>query len=528
MNGYDAPVGIVGAGPVGLTCALRLAVAGIRCIVLESEMSLVPQGSKACLIQGDVVEVLDKVGCGERIGAEGIAWTVARTYVKGTEIEKTVYQTPLGFGPFVNISQYRIEQLLLDRIGSEPGCDVRWSHPVTGLDQDDAGVTVRAGDRTLRFRYLVACDGIRSTVRELTNARWTGKTYGDRFLITDIKADLQVARERHFHYDPPFNPGRQLVMHAQPSGIWRIDWQLPPDADIDDERRTGALDRRIRDVIGDIPYEIKWLSTYRFHQRVVDRFRIGDVFFAGDAAHALPPYGARGMNSGIQDADNLAWKLALVLDGRSDPALLDSYHPERHAAAEENLRVTQATIEFMVPRSRARRIGRRMLLAGVSAARWLRRWVDSGTMAEPFVYRRSPIVDRSTDDPLNGRFAPDRAVIAGGAPTRLRRFFGSRFVLLAVTGDPTGIRDQAGDLPADGPQVDVVVLVTKEVGSSVAGQDADVVTDTEPGSPYRAGRWYLVRPDGHVAAGLPLTRINELPEVVRRSTMTAAVLAGHV
>ena len=367
MNRLDIPpVGIVGAGPVGLSLAARLASLGIPSVLLEADSHLRKQGSKACLIQGDVLEVLDKFGCADQIHAEGITWHIARTYVRDKEIRTTMYPRRIGFGPFVNISQYRVEQTVLTRVEADPLCQVRWSHRVTGIWQDADGVRVQAqtpeGQVGLRFQYVVACDGVRSALRELVGVAWTGYSHADRFLITDIRAQLPLAKERHFHYDPSFNPGRQLVIHPQPNDTWRIDWQLPPDADIESERRTGAFDKRVRAVIGDIPYEIDWLSTYRFHQRVVERFAVGRVFFAGDAAHALPPYGSRGMNSGIQDADNLAWKLALVLDGHADHSLLETYHDERYAAARENLAVTEATIRFMVPPSRSRRWIRAVLL----------------------------------------------------------------------------------------------------------------------------------------------------------------------
>ena len=406
-----APVGIVGAGPVGLACALRLASFGIRSVVLEAEPALRKQGSKACLIQGDVLEILDKFGCADAVDDEGVTWTVARTYVRGKEIVEKVYPRPLGYGPFVNISQYRVQQLVLEELDESPFTEVLWSHRVSDVEQDASGVTVRVETvyrtRHMRFKYLVACDGVRSDLRDLVGVEWTGYTHADRFLITDIRARLPLAAERHFHYDPPFNPGRQLVMHAQPDDMWRIDWQLPSDADIDEEERTGALDRRIRAVIGDVPYEVDWRSTYRFYQRLVEQMRVGRVFFAGDAAHALPPYGARGMNSGIQDADNLAWKLAYVLDGHADESLLDTYHAERHAAARENLGVTEATIRFMVPAGRARRVLRNLLLRVALRAKPLRRYVNSGRMAEPYVYADSPIVDSSRKHPLLGALAPD-------------------------------------------------------------------------------------------------------------------------
>ncbi len=189
----------------------------------------------------------------------------------------------------------------------------------------------------------------------------------------------------------------------------------------------------MRAVIGDIPYEIDWVSTYRFHQRVVDRLRVGRVLFAGDAAHSLPPYGSRGMNSGIQDADNLAWKLAS--SGRQ-PAqeLLDTYHDERYAAAKENLRVTEATIRFMVPPNRLRRWTRAVLLPLSHPFGVARDRVNSGRMAEPYVYDDSPIV-RPAGGTADGRVRAGRAVRVEGEPTRLRRLFGECFPGLFVAED---------------------------------------------------------------------------------------------
>jgi 3-(3-hydroxy-phenyl)propionate hydroxylase len=521
----DDPVGIVGAGPVGLACALRLASFGVPSVVLEAESRLLKQGSKACLIQGDVLEILDKFGCADQVAREGVTWRIARTYVRGKELVKTIYPRPIGYGPFVNISQYRIQQLMLERLARSALAEIRWSHRVAGLEQDAQGVTVRAetpgGDRELRFAYLVACDGIRSTVRDLVGVEWTGYTHGDRFLIMDIRAALPHAHERHFHYDPPFNPGRQLVMHAQPDDMWRIDWQLPPDADIEEERRTGALEKRIRAVIGDVPYEIDWLSTYRFYQRVVEHMRFGRVFFAGDAAHSLPPYGARGMNSGIQDADNLAWKLAYVLDGLADEALLDTYHAERHAAARENLRVTEATIRFMVPPNPVRRWVRNVLLRVAPALRPLRRHVNSGRMAEPYTYAGSPIVAAPGGHPLAGRFAPDVALFVDGSRVRLRRLLGQGFVVLCFVRDVGTATRLVERLDARGCAVPLRVVVVLPVGAEIGDavlHGALVVQDADPGgsAAYRSGdaTWYLVRPDGHIAAARDGAQATSLAELV--------------
>lgn len=510
MTEFDAPVGIVGAGPVGLAAALRLADLGVSSILLEAKPRLLKQGSKACLIQGDVLEILDKCGCAEPIRDEGVTWTIARTYVRDKVIRSVKYPRPPGFGPFVNISQYRIEQVLAEAAEANPRSDLRWGHEVLAVTQDADGVTVRVstadGERELRFGYLVAADGVRSTLRELMNVEWTGYTHQDRFLITDIKAKLPLAKERHFHYDPSFNPGRQLVMHPQPNDIWRIDWQLPPDADIDAERADGRFDQRVRAVIGDIPYEIDWVSTYRFHQRVVARLRIGRVLFAGDAAHSLPPYGSRGMNSGIQDADNLAWKLAFVLAGHADEELLETYHLERYAAAKENLRITEATIRFMVPPNRIRRWTRAVLLGLSHSLGLARKHVNSGHMAEPFVYQDSPIVQAAGDEPLLGTFAPDALVTLGGEPTRLRRLLGRRFVGLCFATSAAraaqlveGARSNEWEAPAE-----LVVVLPGDATTEDLPADVRFVRsgDAEPLAGYgvERGTWWLARPDGHLAA----------------------------
>jgi 3-(3-hydroxy-phenyl)propionate hydroxylase len=532
LNRPDVPVGIVGAGPVGLATAARLASLGIPSVVLEADPELRKQGSKACLIQGDVLEVLDKFGCAEQIQDEGVTWRVARTYVRNKEIRATVYPEPIGFGPFVNVSQYRIEQLLLARVAADPLCEVRWSHRVTGVSQDADSVLVEAdtpdGRVLLGFRYLVACDGVRSELRGLVGVDWTGYSHRDRFLITDIRAQLPLAKERHFHYDPPFNPGRQLVIHPQPDDIWRIDWQLPPDADIAAERRCGLFDRRVRAVIGDIPYEIDWWSTYRFHQRVVDRFVVGRIFFAGDAAHALPPYGSRGMNSGIQDADNLAWKLAFVLHGWAEESLLETYHAERHAAATENLAITEATIRFMVPPSVPRRWARAVLLRLATPVKSMRRHVNSGRMAEPYVYTDSPIVDSPAVHPLIGHFAPDGWVSVAGRQERIRRLFGEGFVALYFGADATAARRFVDAALAQEQALPTRLVLVLPAGAEVGDlpERVSVVHDQDTGlrEDYSAEQptWLLVRPDGHVAAAYHGEHPPQLGAALSRCARTVA------
>lgn len=533
----DATVGIVGAGPVGLACALRLASFGVSVVLLDENPDLVKQGSKACLIQGDVLEILDKVGCAEPVAKEGVPWSVGHTYVRGVESVRTVFPRGIGFGPFVNISQYRIQQIMLARLEGASRVALRWSHRVEQVEQDGDGVTVSVsapdGKKQLRFLYLVACDGVRSGIRNMLGVEWTGYSHEDRFLITDIRAELKLPPERHFHYDPPFNPGRQLVIHPQPDNVWRIDWQLPPDADIDEEKRNGKLDQRIRAVIGDIDYSIEWLSVYRFHQRVVKRFKVGRVLFAGDAAHALPPYGSRGMNSGIQDADNLAWKLALVVRGDARDALLETYHEERYAAAKENLRVTEATIRFMVPPNRAKRLYRAMILRLSSRLKFLRRWINSGKMAEPYVYRDSSIMDYSERSPMIGSFAPDARVYDAGTEGRLRQQLGHGFTFLYV-GRPTSADMTAleGLARFDGVEgIRFVALLPESVVVNAARPLTLLrYRDDAPPLPYDpcVPRWYAIRADGHIAGAYDPSTPIDFAEVASRCSGGARPARSYV
>jgi 3-(3-hydroxy-phenyl)propionate hydroxylase len=509
-RGVDVPVIVVGAGPVGLTCTARLAALGCPTMLVDEEPALRRQGSKACLIQGDVLEILDKVGCAEAIAREGITWNVGRKFVRGKEIETQVYDRPVGYGPFVNISQFRIEQLLLGQVEAAERAEIRWSHRVVGIHQDSEGVTTTCetpdGIREFRSAYVVACDGVRSPIRRLVGAVWERRRYDALFLITDIRAPLPFPHERRFEYDPPFNPGLQFVMHPQPDDVWRMDWQLPPDAPLDDDGKPTDLHERITAVIGDIPYSIEWVSTYCFSCCLVEEMRVGRVFLAGDAAHALPPYGARGMNSGLQDADNLAWKLALVVAGHADKRLLETYHAERHAAARENVRVSEATIKFMAPRGPIQRHARNAVLRLSTFFAPVRAHVNSGRMAEPFRYTSSQSVESSTEGALVGSFAPDLLVSAHGQRTRLRRLLGGDFVLLHFAHCALSAKRFVDEVHMRRVSVPLQTVVVLPGGSKLGNHSlmATVVYDegTERAAAYRreTENWYLIRPDGHVGA----------------------------
>ncbi|MDQ2673762.1 MAG: FAD-dependent monooxygenase [Chloroflexota bacterium] len=464
-SGTPSPteVAVVGAGAVGLTLAARLAQHGVRVQVFEAEERRERIGSRAICMQRETLEIWARIGVGEEIARRGVQWTVGRTYFRG----KLLFEVHLPegdehFPPFVNISQSEVEERLEARL-ADLGVAVHRGHRLTAINQEAEAVamTCETPDGVVEHRaeYLVGTDGAHSSVRHAADIGFSGYTFDDRFLIADVRADLPFTNERHFHFDPPWNPGRQVLIHPQPDGVWRIDWQVSPDTDADEELASGRLDLRVRQVIGaDRPYELVWMTAYRFSQRLADAFRVGRVFLAGDAAHVMSPFGARGLNSGVADAENLAWKLARVLRHGAPDGLLDTYESERRGAALENLAATEATMRFMAPHGPLRRGWRNFVLRMAPRAAWFRRRVNSGRLAEPARYGTSPIVAPGAG---HGAVVRDRSLPDG---RRLRDALGAGWTLVT----PVPPRE----LPPD-----VVML---EI----------------PGL-HRA---LLVRPDGYVAA----------------------------
>jgi 2-polyprenyl-6-methoxyphenol hydroxylase-like FAD-dependent oxidoreductase len=530
----DAQVAVIGAGPIGMTLAGRLAQHGVSVLLLEQQPQHTGEGSKALCMQRETLEIWARLGIGEQVARRGVQWNLGRTYFRARELFQVRLPGSAGdhFPPFVNINQTEVEEMLLARLGELPPVDLRWSHRLVELAQEADGVTLRCetpdGEKTLRVAYLVGADGAHSSVRRLLGAGFPGHSHPDLFLICDIRAQLSFPHERRFFFDPPENPGRQVLIHPQPDDTWRIDWQVPPSTDLDAERSSGGLDRRIRALVGaGTPYELAWVTLYRFHQRLVERFRIGRVLLAGDAAHLLSPFGARGLNSGAADAENLAWKLAAVLAGEASDRLLESYHAERRAAALENLAVTDATMRFMVPRGPLRRAVRNAILRGSLRSARLRRMVNSGRLAQPFTYAASPIVVQGPRDPRLppiGGVVPDAAchpVGGEGAPTRLRELLGERFVALLVLHAAPGAAKAAirasrlaWPAPCD------VAVVGPEARLSGVTVLADPAGEIRRAYGAVGPAAFLIRPDGHLAARLALGRpeaVDSLPAMQARA-----------
>ena len=503
------PVIVVGAGPVGLTVAIDLARYGTPVLLLDDDDKLA-SGSRAICFAKRSLEIWDRLGCGETIAQRGVSWNVGKLYFG----DSLVYQFDLLAEPghhrpaFVNLQQYCVEGLLYDYALGVPGVEMRFRHRVTGVDAGDDGVRVDVetpdGTYALGCDYLVACDGARSAVRALLGLETHGQVFRDRFLIADVRMRADLPAERRFWFDPPFHRHGSALMHRQPDNVWRLDFQLGWDADPVVERAPERVLPRVRAMIGDdVDFELVWCSVYTFSCTRMDRFRHGRVLFAGDAAHGVSPFGARGANSGVEDAANLAWKLHYVLRDEASDALLDSYCREREQAADENIRHSTRSADFLTPKSDASRTFRDAVLGLARDHPFARRLVNSGRLSTASTHADSPLntpdADRFQGAMVPGAPAADAPVLRDGQRDWLLRHLGGRFVAVrfADQGDTSTRRAEA--LDAHGIRVD-----TLEVAPANATARRGALEDVEGfvATRYDAqpGTTYLFRPDQHVCA----------------------------
>ncbi len=388
---------IVGAGPVGLTMAIDLALRGIPSVVL-SDTDRVSVGSRAICWAKRSLEIFDRIGVGEQMVAKGVTWKTGRLFHGDREVYHFDLQPEPGqqMPAFINLQQYYVEQILIERIADFPDLiDLRWrnrlvEHKDSG-DQVSLTVQTPDGDYSLACEYLLACDGAKSPTRKRMGLRFSGETFEERFLIADVHMPQSPfgdghegsAAERWFWFNPPFHNGRSALLHKQPDDIYRIDLQLGFDADPEQEVKSENVMPRIRKMVGDRPFSLEWVSLYSFTCARLERFIHDRVIFVGDSAHIVSPFGARGGNGGVQDADNLGWKLASKLKNQSGSILLNTYDEERIHGADENILNSSRATNFMTPKSPMENIFRQAVLDLAKSHDFARKLVNSGRLSTP-------------------------------------------------------------------------------------------------------------------------------------------------
>ena len=489
------PVVVVGAGPVGLTAAIDLAQQDVPVVVLDDNDS-VGSGSRAICFAKRPLEILDRLGCGDSFVDKGVTWNLGKVFFG----RRQVYQFDLlpedghKRPAFINLQQYYFEQYLVERLRrleerAQP-IQLRGSNKVVSVEPGQNSVKLiietPEGPYSLETDWLIACDGANSPIRGMMGIDFVGRAFEDNFLIADIVMKADFPTERRFWFNPPFNRGQSALLHKQPDNVWRIDLQLGRDIDPEEQQKPANVIPRVRAMLGDtVNFKLEWVSVYTFQCRRIEQFRHGRVIFAGDSAHQVSPFGARGANSGLQDTDNLCWKLKLVMESKAPENLLDSYDLERTQAADENILNSSRSTDFITPKSETSRLFRNAVLDLSEELSFARPLVNSGRLSVPSVHDGSPL--NGPDTPrLPARTRP--GVPAVDAPLKtgwLIDRLGNQFQLLAI----------GAEVP-DRPAVEHIKIQTLRIEP----RDCPTAALRERYLGKSTSAVYLVRPDQHIAA----------------------------
>ncbi|MDE1674002.1 FAD-dependent monooxygenase [Nocardia gipuzkoensis] len=510
---------IAGAGPVGLTAAIELAGRGVSCRIVDALLEP-PRYAKAVGIQPRTLEVFEGLGVLRRILDSAIQLRGQLVYVNGAEVARTELTLPadVPYG-FVGLPQYVTERILRERL-AETGTRIERATELTTFDQDDSGVravlTAADGEHTVDAQFLIGCDGAHSIVRKTLGLPFEGAAFTEQYMLGDVELDWALPRGYGLRSMRRTEDGTDDLLVCIPlpgRSRYRVSMLVPDEllsagtTDPDKlghgvERGPGPQLGHIQQVLDRLAPEpvtasnLRWSSVFRISHRIVDSYSRGRVFVAGDAAHIHPPTGAQGMNTGIQDAHNLAWKLALAISGDSASHLLDSYDAERRPVGAEV-------------------VGRTVCSAGEGSG--------AGESDPDLVIRRaaqllidygdSPIVARTPDGapgPSAGVRAPDATGLSRGAvtfPIRLFSLLGRinhTLLLYADATTPTdiGVLEELADTARRRAHRRLDVYLLTAPGARVDETLLPVVRDGDGNfaKAYGAtgGAVYVVRPDGYL------------------------------
>ncbi|WP_413767847.1 FAD-dependent monooxygenase [Rhodococcus pyridinivorans] len=527
------PVVVVGAGPVGMAVALGLAQRGVPVTILEAA-DQVSFGSRAICISRHSLEAAARLGFGEELEKIVLPWVGGRSFYRDQQVLH--FQMPQrDFDvrpPMINVSQSEFEQIMVDTIEQNPLITLHWQAPIAGILRGEDEVTLEvdtaAGKRHLRARWVVAADGGRSRMRELAGLRLQGTSYEGRYVIADIHWESDLPAERMVWFDPPSNPGSTIIMHKQPGNIWRIDYQLDPSEDAEIETQEEAIRARIAKHLdwlqNDLPWTLEWKGFYSARALALDEFTHDRLLFAGDAAHLVPIFGVRGLNSGMEDAETLAWQLAAVVNGNAEPALLKAYSFERHNAWEQNVANAGKSTLIMSPGSHGYRTTRDAILA-LAVGRPEFGHLINPRQSSATHARLSPLtwsVAPGTEGVLPGDPVEDRRIRIAGRETSLNDARGTGFAVLGVGLDAAGSAALAnaanGLAQALAPERVATLAVDSAEVDGVTLLDAPDLVEALGAT---AGEAFVVRPDGLLLCRVPVVDLDGVAASLRSGAAPA-------
>ena len=502
---------IVGGGITGLTLACSLANLGIKAVLLDEDNTVGVKGASSrgiCYTQKSL-EIFQKLGIFDRIAKKGIQWSVGRTFAGNDEVYNFDLKQQSNFSlsaqpAFINIQQFYIEGYLVERIQELGHVDLRWQSRVTGFKQNKDFATLDIetpeGKYQLQADHVIDASGSHTPFHAWTGVTMESKKGDDRWCIADVKFDTRPPTERHTWIEAPFNENRAVWQHLMADDVWRIDYQMEPNADAAYISREDVVRERLERQFGkDVKVDIVWVGPYAYKSQCLNTLRMGRVFFMGDTAKIVNPFGARGGNTGVADADNLGWKLAAVLRGHADEALLESYNDERLEAAQENVQVTRRTARFLRPADGIERAFRKATISLAKQYPFARSLVNTGRMAVANTYRGSRVCGDNGGTSVQNVKSQWRPGKTGDLNDLLQWADGHLLILVFGAQSKASLK-RLQELSASGLPVRCVQVLAKGDVAQAREHLWDPKGHLQSAcAAVPAGGWALIRPDGYLA-----------------------------